>query len=88
MLHVSRNTLQKFQTIYFMIYREITFLAKLKPCALVGLLCFTSVRQRGDLETASLFTIPCEGREAQFLHRFNRELNYPPPLHQNVHFLG
>ena len=42
---------------------------------LVGLLCLTSHRQRGDLETAPPFTVPCEGREAQFLHRPHRESN-------------
>ena len=32
---------------------------------LVGWLCLTSHRQRGHLETAPPFTVPCEGREAQ-----------------------
>ena len=32
-----------------------------------GWLCFTSHRQRGHLETAPPFTVPCEGREARFL---------------------
>ena len=27
-------------------------------------LCFTSPQQRGHLETAPPFTVPCEGREA------------------------
>ena len=27
-------------------------------------LCFTSLQQRGHLETAPPFTVPCEGREA------------------------
>ena len=27
------------------------------------MLCFTSYRQRGHLETAPPFTVPCEGRE-------------------------
>ena len=31
----------------------------------VGWLCLTSHRQRGHLETAPLFTVPCEGREAR-----------------------
>ena len=30
---------------------------------LVGWLCLTSHRQRGHLETAPPFTVPCEGRE-------------------------
>ena len=34
---------------------------------LVGWLLITSHGQRGHLETAPLFTVPCEGREAQFL---------------------
>ena len=32
---------------------------------LVGWLCLTSLRQRGHLETASIFTVPCEGRGNQ-----------------------
>ena len=32
---------------------------------LVGWLCLMSHRQRGHLETAHPFTVPCEGREAQ-----------------------
>ena len=32
---------------------------------LVGWLCFTSHRQRGHLETAPPFTVPCEGSEAR-----------------------
>ena len=32
---------------------------------LVGWLCLTSHRQRGLLETAPPFTVPCEGREAR-----------------------
>ena len=34
-------------------------------CCLVGWLCLTSHRQRGHLETAPPFTVPCEGREAR-----------------------
>ena len=34
-------------------------------CVLVGLLCLTSHRQQGHLETAPPFTVPCEGREAR-----------------------
>ena len=33
-------------------------------CWLVGWLCLTSHRQRGHLDTAPPFTVPCEGREA------------------------
>ena len=32
---------------------------------LVGWLCFTSHRLQGHLETATSFTVPCEGREAR-----------------------
>ena len=32
---------------------------------LVGWLCLTSHRQRGHLETAPPFTVPCKGREAR-----------------------
>ena len=32
---------------------------------LVGWLCLTSHRQRGHLETAPPFTVPCEGHEAR-----------------------
>ena len=39
-------------------------------------MCLTSHRQRGHLETATPFTVPCEGREA----RSDRELN-PGPSH-------
>ena len=38
-------------------------------------LCLTSHRQRGQLETAPPFTVPCEGREASFLYRSHRESN-------------
>ena len=51
----------------------------------VGLLCLTSHLQRGHLETAPPFTVPCKGREARFLHRSHRESNPGPsrgcPLH-------
>ena len=45
---------------------------------LVGWLCLTSHRQRGHLEMAPLFTIPCDGREAQLIHRSDQELNHGP----------
>ena len=51
----------------------------------VGWLIFTSHRQRGHLETASPFSVPCEGREARLTHRSHRESNPGPsrggPLH-------
>ena len=34
-----------------------------------------SHRQRGHLETAPLFTVPCEGREARYIHRSHRQSN-------------
>ena len=40
-------------------------LTKMKIINLVGWLCLTSHRQRGHLETAPPFTVPCEGREAR-----------------------
>ena len=49
-------------------------------CWLVGWLCLTSHRQRGHLETAPLFTAPCEGREARWIHRSDRESS-PGPSH-------
>ena len=60
----------------------------MNPCAeesvnnvwLVGWLCLMSHRQRGHLETAPPFTVPCEGREARYIHRSDRELN-PGPSH-------
>ena len=35
---------------------------------LVGWLCLTSHRQQGHLITAPPLNVPCNGREAQFLH--------------------
>ena len=32
---------------------------------MVGWMCFMSHRQRGHLEMAPQFTVPCEGREAR-----------------------
>ena len=43
-----------------------------------GWLCFTSHLQRGHLETAHPFTVPCEGREPRFLDRSHREPNPGP----------
>ena len=42
---------------------------------LVVWLCLTSHRQLVHLETAPTFTVPCEGREARFLHCPHRESN-------------
>ena len=52
---------------------------------LVGWLCLTSHRQRGHLETAPLFNVPCEGREARILHRPHRESN--PGRRVAVHYV-
>ena len=49
-------------------------------------LCFTSNRQRGHLEKASLFTVPCEGREARFLHLSHRESNPGPSRGSPLHY--
>ena len=40
---------------------------KVGDCAVMMFvcLCFTSLQQRGHLETAPPFTVPCEGREAR-----------------------
>ena len=46
---------------------------------MVGWLRLTSHRQRGHLETTPPFTVPCEGREARFLHHTHQE-SYPRPL--------
>ena len=53
---------------------------KYKNKTLIGLVCFTSHRQRGHLKTAPPFTVPCEGREARQIHRSHRESN-PGPSH-------
>ena len=44
---------------------EVNMLVGLKYVWLVGWLCLTSHRQRGHLETAPPFTVPCEGHEAR-----------------------
>ena len=53
---------------------------------LVGWLCFTFHRQRGHLETAPPFAVPCEGREALFLHRSHRESNPAPTRDSPLHY--
>ena len=48
------------------------------PCIslrLVGWLYLMSHRQRGHLETAPPFIVPCEEHEAQYLHRSHQESN-------------
>ena len=48
----------------------------LTPCkAVAWLVVFYVPSTRGHLETARPFTVPCEGREARFLHCSNRESN-------------
>ena len=39
-------------------------------------LCFTSLQQRGHLETAPLLTVPCEGREAFYHVAFFQHISY------------
>ena len=46
----------------------------------VGWLCFMSHRQRGHLETALQFTVPCEGRVAGFSRRSHRGSNPGCPV--------
>ena len=43
------------------------FLTVIKCCTEYLFVClrFTSLQQRGHLETAPPFTVPCEGREAR-----------------------
>ena len=53
---------------------------------MTGWLCLTYHRQRGHLETAPPFAVPCEGLEALFLHRTHRELN--PGHRVTVHYTG
>ena len=53
---------------------------------LVGWLCFTSHRQQCHLETAPPFTVPCQGREARFIHRSNRESNRGPSRGSPLHY--
>ena len=53
---------------YFLIHSYILTILYYKAylkCWLVGWLCLTSHQQRGHLETAPPFTVPCEGREAR-----------------------
>ena len=52
----------------------------------VGNLCLTSHRQRGHYETAPPFTVPCEGREAWFLHRSHRVLNPRQSCDSPLHY--
>ena len=53
---------------------------------MVGWLCFTSHRQRGHLETAPPFTVPCDGHEARFLHRSHGESNPRPSHGSPIHY--
>ena len=53
---------------------------------LVGCLCFTSHRQRGHIEMAPPFTVPCEGREARFLLCSHLESNPRPPRGSPLHY--
>ena len=53
---------------------------------LICWLCFTSHGQRGHLETAPPFIVPCEGGEARFLHRSHRESNPGPSRGSPLHY--
>ena len=55
-------------------------LLSLHSLSSVGWLCLMSHRQQDYLEMAPPFTVPCEGREARFLHRPHRDPN-PRSLH-------
>ena len=46
-------------------YSKSFYFVELNVSCLVGWLCLTSHQQRGHLETAPPFTVPCEGREAR-----------------------
>ena len=49
-------------------------------------LCLTSHRQWGHLDTAPPFTVPCEGREAWFLHHSHRDREPTPGRRVPVHY--
>ena len=53
---------------------------------LVGWFCFTSHQQQGHSETAPPFTVPCEGREARFLHRSYQESNPRTSRGSSLHY--
>ena len=53
---------------------------------LVGCLGFTSNRQRGHLEMAPPFNVPCEGREARLIHRTHRQSNPRPSRGSPLHY--
>ena len=53
---------------------QIKSFVYLQSC-LIGWLCLASHQQRGHLETAPPFTVPCEERGSWFLHRSHRESN-------------
>ena len=51
-----------------------------------GLLCLASHRQRGHLEMAPPFTVPCEGCEARSLHHSHQESNSGQSLGSSLHY--
>ena len=73
------------QLIYYYEYLRI-FKINDKLLNLYSWLCFMSIQQRGQLETAPPFTVPCEGCEARFLHRFHRESNLGPSCVSPLHY--
>ena len=72
-MQIEKNSIKKFHcqydksTIVFCKKKtqNITVCSYDKWIWLVGWLSFTSHRQRGHLETAPPFPVPCEGREAR-----------------------
>ena len=51
-------------------------------------LCFTSLQQRGHLEMAPWFTVPCEGREARWINRSHRNSNPGRSCGSPLHYRG
>ena len=47
------------------LFNKPLHLTLLERYCLFVCLCFTSLQQRGHLETAHPFTVPCEGHEAR-----------------------
>ena len=62
------------------------FMCAIAFSRLVGWLCFMCHRQRGHLETAPPFTVPCKGREARFLHCSHQETNPAPSRGSPLHY--
>ena len=54
---------QFFNTLLYIIRIYFTTFLEYSSYVLFICLCFSSLQQRGHLETAPPFTVPCEGRE-------------------------